>query len=155
MKLSEFHLRVLRGVLATFVCVAFGNSLAGEVEESDRAGLLTGSTAGLTSGEQIYTQICQGCHMPEGTGATGAGQYPALAGNPALASANYVAITVLDGRRNMPAFKPVENFEFFFGPTTLDDNQVAEIVNYVRTHFGNNFDGPIGAADVAALHSDP
>lgn len=155
MKHSCFHLRVLRGVLATLVCVAFGSALADEVEDKDRAGLLTGSTADLTSGEQIYTQICQGCHMPGGVGAEGAGRYPALADNPLLTSANYVAVTVLNGRRNMPAFKPVANFEFFFGPTSLDDQQVADIVNYVRTHFGNDFPEPINAADVAALHSAP
>jgi mono/diheme cytochrome c family protein len=106
----------------------------------------------FTSGEQVYTRICQGCHMPDGRGAQGAGNYPALAGNPALASANFVAATILNGRRNMPSFKYDADFEFFFGPTWLTDTQVANVVNYVRTHFGNRFEGPITPADVAALH---
>jgi mono/diheme cytochrome c family protein len=139
-------------VVAILACVAFSSAAADKIDDSDRAGLLTGSTSSLTSGEQIYTQICQGCHMPGGKGADGAGRYPALAGNPALASANYTAITVLNGRGNMPAFKPVENFEFFFGPSSLDDKQIADVANYVRTHFGNDFADPISAADVAALH---
>jgi len=147
--------RWLHGAMATLMCMASVVSVADEVKEADRAGLQTGQTTALTSGEQIYAQICQGCHMPGGLGAEGAGRYPALAGNPALASANYVVITVLNGRRNMPAFKPIENFEFFFGPTFLDDQQVAEVVNYIRTHFGNDFADPISAADVAALHSSP
>lgn len=142
------------GTLAGSMCLASHSAFAEETE-TDRAGLLTGNTADLVSGEQIYTQICQGCHMPEGRGAEGAGRYPAFAGNPALASANYVIVTVLNGRRNMPAFKPIENFEFFFGPTSLDDQQVANVVNYIRTHFGNDFPEPISAADVAALHSKP
>ena len=33
-------------------------------------------------GEAIYRAICQGCHMPGGQGAIGAGAYPALAANP-------------------------------------------------------------------------
>jgi mono/diheme cytochrome c family protein len=41
-------------------------------------------------GEAIYQGICQGCHMPQGQGAVGAGAYPALAGNPIAAVANYV-----------------------------------------------------------------
>ena len=155
MKHACSHSPVLRSVLAALVCIAFGTALANDVEDSDRAGLLTGSTADLADGEQIYTQICQGCHMPGGVGAAGAGSYPALAGNPALASANFVAVTVLNGRRNMPAFKPIENFEFFFGPTSLDDHQIADVVNYVRTHFGNQFNDTISAADVAALHPEP
>jgi mono/diheme cytochrome c family protein len=107
---------------------------------------------GFSSGEQIYTQICQGCHMADGRGAEGAGRYPSLAGNPTLASAHYVATTILHGRRNMPAFARIDNFEFFFGPTWLNDVQIANVVNHVRTHFGNHHDNPISAADVAALH---
>jgi mono/diheme cytochrome c family protein len=30
----------------------------------------------------------------------------------------------------------------------MTDAQVAEVVNYVRTHFGNNFTGAVTAADV-------
>ncbi|MEZ5461011.1 cytochrome c [Dokdonella sp.] len=151
---ASFKSILLRSVMAGSMCLACLSAVA-EEEEADRAGLITGNTSDLVSGEQIYTQICQGCHMPEGRGAQGAGRYPAFAGNPALASANYVVVTVLNGRRNMPAFKPVENFEFFFGPTSLNDEQVANVVNYIRTHFGNQFDDPISAADVAALHSEP
>ena len=32
-------------------------------------------------GEELYVNICQGCHMPDGKGATGAGAYPSIAGN--------------------------------------------------------------------------
>ncbi|SFN11456.1 c-type cytochrome [Dokdonella immobilis] len=106
----------------------------------------------FSDGEQVYTHLCQGCHMPDGRGAQGAGHYPALAGDPALASANFVAATILNGRRNMPSFKHDENFEFFFGPTWLTDTQVANVVNYVRTHFGNRFEGAITPAEVATLH---
>lgn len=107
---------------------------------------------GFSDGKQVYTHLCQGCHMPDGRGAQGAGHYPALAGDPALASANFVAATILNGRRNMPSFRHDENFEFFFGPTWLTDAQVANVVNYVRTHFGNRFEGEITPAEVAALH---
>ena len=55
-------------------------------------------------GEQVYTRICQGCHMANGEGATGAGTYPKLAGNPRLVAWQYAAITVLQGRNGMPAF---------------------------------------------------
>ncbi|MGB0135560.1 c-type cytochrome [Dokdonella sp.] len=150
-----FCQRAVFRVFATLMCVASSATFADETTETERAGLLTGNTADLVSGEQIYRQICQGCHMPGGRGATGAGSYPAFAGNPALASANYVVVTVLNGRGNMPAFKPIENFEFFFGPTSLDDRQVAEVVNYIRTHFGNDYAEPVSAADVAALHTQP
>jgi mono/diheme cytochrome c family protein len=106
---------------------------------------------GQANGEQVYRQICQGCHMPDGGGAVGAGSYPAFRGNPNLASSRYLAVIVLDGRRNMPAFRRPEQQDFFFPPTWLSDQQVADVVNYLRSEFGGIADEPITAADVAAL----
>jgi mono/diheme cytochrome c family protein len=91
-------------------------------------------------GEQIYRDICQGCHMPDGRGARGAGTYPALAQNARLASWQYAAITVLNGRNAMPAFAPM-----------LTDTEVADVVNYLRLQFGNRYRGRVNGAEVASL----
>jgi mono/diheme cytochrome c family protein len=40
-------------------------------------------------GEELYANVCQGCHMPDGKGATGAGTYPSLAGDKALEAPGY------------------------------------------------------------------
>ncbi len=104
-----------------------------------------------TSGEVIYQQICQGCHMPDGHGASGAGHYPALAGDRALLSAPYMALTLIEGRRNMPAFGGKGQEGITYIVPTLDDEQIAAVTNYVRTHFGNRFKGTISAAEVKAL----
>jgi mono/diheme cytochrome c family protein len=103
------------------------------------------------SGEQIFRRICQGCHMPDAKGATGAGKYPALAGDTALASTEFVAITLLQGRRNMPAFGGNANSGLFFTLPTLNDEQIAAVINYVRSSFGNHFKGTITPAQVQAL----
>lgn len=110
-------------------------------------------TLKTANGEQIFHSICQGCHMPDAKGATGAGTYPALAGNPKLASPQYMAAVVLFGRHDMPSFetKPT-NRRSFFRDAMLTDEQVADVVNYVRTHFGNHYTNSITAADVAAMH---
>jgi mono/diheme cytochrome c family protein len=88
------------------------------------------------TGEGLYADICQGCHMPGGVGAVGAGAYPALARNPKLASAGYSVALVINGRNGMPGFGGL-----------LTDQQVAAVVNYVRTHFGNQFADEVTAAD--------
>lgn len=107
---------------------------------------------GTSDGEQVYAQICQGCHMPDGRGAVGAGYYPAFADNPTLVSANYMAATILNGRRNMPSFVHRRQ-QFFFPATWLSDTQIANVINYIRSHFGNHFSDTISAAEVAALHT--
>ena len=93
-----------------------------------------------TTGEALYANICQACHMPDGKGASGAGTYPALAGDQKLAAAGYPVIVVLHGLRGMP---PVGYL--------MTDDQVAAVVNYVRTHFGNNYPDAVIAADVKAV----
>jgi mono/diheme cytochrome c family protein len=92
------------------------------------------------SGEQIFTHICQGCHMADAKGAQGAGTYPALAGNPKLASPQYPMAMVLNGRGAMPPFGRL-----------FSDEQVAGVVNYLRSHFGNHYSDTISAADVKAM----
>jgi mono/diheme cytochrome c family protein len=91
-------------------------------------------------GAAIYKGVCQGCHMPDGAGATGAASYPALAKNPRLATAAYPIAMVLGGHGAMPSFR-----------AALDDEQVAEVVAYIRTSFGNAYAGKVTAAQVKAL----
>ena len=93
-----------------------------------------------TTGDALYANICQACHMSDGKGATGAGTYPALAGNQNLAAARFPVTVVLHGLRGMP---PVGYF--------MTDDQVAAVVNYVRIHFGNNYPDAVTAADVKAV----
>jgi mono/diheme cytochrome c family protein len=90
-------------------------------------------------GEVIYKTICAACHMPDGQGAIGAGTYPALARNAKLASGAYPVLMVVGGRNAMPSFE-----------RTLDDEQIAAVVNYVRTHFGNSYTDAVSAIDVKA-----
>jgi mono/diheme cytochrome c family protein len=103
------------------------------------------------SGEQIYTRICQGCHMADGRGAEGAGVYPPLTASPVFASPAFIAVTVLNGRRNMPAFASSPRRDDFFESTALSDEEVANVVNYIRTNFGNEYTDRVSAADIAAL----
>ena len=126
--------------------------LAAGAAHADNAGAHAPGVLQTRDGGQVYRQICQGCHMPDGRGASGAGHYPALAGNPSMASARYVALTILQGRRNMPSFEPRPSGETFFVPASLTDQQVAAVINYVRTHFGNHYRDAISTAEVQALH---
>lgn len=103
------------------------------------------------NGRQIYENICQGCHMADGGGAVGAGHYPALAKDPTLASRQYMAITLLMGRRNMPAFGEKHAIGFGGPPVALSDAKIAAVINYVRTNFGNHYKDSITAAEVGAL----
>jgi mono/diheme cytochrome c family protein len=94
----------------------------------------------MQGGEAVYRGVCQGCHMADAKGATGAGNYPALASNSKLASVGYVLTMIMNGHKGMPPFR---------GHFT--DQQIADVVNYVRSHFGNRYTGTVTAADVQSL----
>ena len=92
------------------------------------------------SGEAIYKGVCQGCHMPDAKGEVGAGAYPALAKDENLETAGYPVTVVLKGQKAMP----------FFG-MQLSDQQIADVVNYVRTHFGNKYRDKVMPEDVKLM----
>ena len=89
------------------------------------------------TGEALYSNACQACHMGNGEGATGAGRYPALARNPKLETAPYVIDAVLHGQKAMPPFARL-----------MTNEQVAAVTTYVRMHFGNDYAEPVTAEEV-------
>ena len=78
--------------------------------------------------------------MEQGQGAKRVGAYPALARNPRLASADYALDVVLNGRKGMPGFGKM-----------MTDEQVAAVVNYARSHFGNAYSDLIAPESVRQL----
>jgi mono/diheme cytochrome c family protein len=89
------------------------------------------------SGEALYTNVCQACHMGNGQGATGAGQYPSLVKNPKLETSPYLIDVMLHGQKAMPAVGRL-----------MTDDQVAMVLGYIRTHFGNDYREPVTAEEV-------
>ena len=143
---------------ASWLCAALAGCLvlAGAVLSdapalAHTAGILNAAPFTTTDGRQIYEHVCQGCHMRDAAGAVGAGHYPALAKNPALASRQYMALTILMGRGNMPAFGAKHAIGFGGPPAVLSEAQIAAVINYVRSHFGNDYQDQITATEVKAL----
>ena len=147
---SGLRTRVARTVIGIGLAFATGMSQPSWAQE-EGVGMFSARNLKTTSGAEVYQHICQGCHMPDGKGAIGAGRYPALAGDGSLASTEFMAMTLLEGRRNMPAFGGNGDMGLFFAVPTLNDDQIAAVINYVRSSFGNHFKGRITAAAVKAL----
>lgn len=106
---------------------------------ADAAAAAPAAIAG-DSGEDTYQHLCAACHMPDALGATGAGTYPALASNPRLMAGAYPLYVVMKGKNGMPPMGDM-----------LTDAQVADVVNYVRTHFGNDYPVAVTPEQVVAM----
>jgi mono/diheme cytochrome c family protein len=90
-------------------------------------------------GAALFQNVCAGCHQPDAKGAVGAGAYPSLVADDQLASADFVVSALLGGLKAMP---PVGDM--------MSDAQVTDVVNYVRTHFGNAYSDAVSAESVSA-----
>jgi len=89
-------------------------------------------------GKALFTKNCAACHQASGKGIPGA--FPALAGNKFVQGpSSEVATVLLKGRGGMPDFSP-----------TLADADIAEVLSYVRSAWGNQA-APLTEAEVAAL----
>ena len=91
-------------------------------------------------GKALFAKNCAACHQADGRGIPGA--FPPLAGSPvALGEPAQAATVLLKGRGGMPAFSG-----------SLDDAQIAGVLSYVRTSWGNGAAG-VSGAEVEALRS--
>jgi mono/diheme cytochrome c family protein len=125
-------------IVLAAVLVAFP-ALAQTSGGGDTGGGITRVPKPVT-GEQVYQQVCQACHMADAKGAAGAGTIPSLASNPKLAGAAYPIVIVSGGKGAMPGFAGL-----------LSHAQMAEVITYARTHFGNAYAKPVTEADVDKL----
>jgi mono/diheme cytochrome c family protein len=121
------------------VFVLLGIAASAQAPPSANPSLSSGWLFSEQGGAALYANVCAACHQPDAMGASGAGAYPSLAGNEKLASADYLETVLLHGLRGMP---PVGRM--------MSDEQAADVINYVRTHFGNNYDDMVSAADIKA-----
>jgi mono/diheme cytochrome c family protein len=99
-----------------------------------------GATAQELDGKVLFTKNCAACHQASGKGIPGA--FPALAGNGFVQGPpGEVATVLLKGRGGMPDFS-----------NSLDDAEIAQVLSYVRSSWGNGA-APLRADEVAAQRS--
>lgn len=113
--------------------------------ESAKAGPASAQPATRAGGE-IYLSACAFCHGPEGKGV--AGVIPALAGNPAVTAEGpeNVIRVVLGGLEATKGLAPMPAVGMGFS-----DGDVAAVVNFVRTSWGNKAPANAEAGTVAGL----
>lgn len=122
---------------ASLVAACVGVSALAETLPEADTWFASRSHVAQQTGEGIYAAVCAACHMPSGEGAVGAGFYPALAGNANFEFPDYAIAVTLSGLRAMPPLGDI-----------LDDEQVAAVVTYIRTHFGNDYRDAVTADQV-------
>jgi cbb3-type cytochrome c oxidase subunit III len=104
----------------------------------------------VAAGAKIFAANCTGCHGANGTGQPGI--FPSLAANPYVSGdAKRVIHTVKYGLKGKIVAKGVKYdgvMPAWRG--TLSDSQIADVISYVRTTWGNT-GSTVTAAQVSAV----
>lgn len=101
-------------------------------------------------GARIYLDNCAACHRADGVGYEQV--FPRLAGNPVVQTGNPQSLVsiVLDGSQTPRTARTPAQFTMPRFAWRLSDKDVAEVVNFVRTSWGNSA-SPVSSADVAKI----
>ena len=101
--------------------------------------------AALPGGESLFQAICAVCHQPDGRGLPGA--FPPLAGSPIVTdeNADVMIRIILEGYDARPEYATMQPFA-----DVLTDEEIAAIVNFERSHWGNDA-SPVSPDDVKKL----
>ena len=104
-------------------------------------------------GAAVYIDNCAACHRTDGNGYTRV--FPALAGNPVLQSEDQTSLIhiVLKGATLPATHTAPSTFTMPAFDWRLSDQEVADVVNFIRTSWGNQA-GEVKATDVKGLRSD-
>lgn len=107
------------------------------------------AAVGKVDGKSVFNDTCIACHQEDGQGKPG--EFPPLAANKDLfLSRDFPAFVVLNGiaakiKVNETTFnKGMPPFDF------LDDAEIAAVLAYVRSMWGNDTIRPAGMADLSA-----
>jgi len=117
----------------------------------NRPSMAAPATASSTAGQRLYQTYCMGCHQAEGQGIPGT--FPPLAKSDfLLADTSRVIDTVVNGLHG-----PIEvNGQQYNGTMPpmghLKDDEIAEILSYVWSSWGNAAH-PVSAAEIAAVRA--
>jgi mono/diheme cytochrome c family protein len=94
------------------------------------------SDTNISEGQQLYNKYCMACHQSDGKGASG--RFPPLNKTDwVIGNKERLVHLMLNGMEG-----PIEvNGENYNGimpqHSFLKDNEIAEVLSYIRTHFGN------------------
>ena len=101
------------------------------------------------SGKTVYTNFCLQCHMANGQGVPNI--YPPLAGSDWLSEKRTESIHAVKYGLNGEIKVNGKTYDNVMLPLGLTDQEIADVMNYVMTSWGNTQKKPVMEEEVAAV----
>ena len=105
----------------------------------------------IKRGLVIYKDFCIQCHLPEGTGV--AGIYPPLAQSDFLSNTPTAAIRAVKYGLKGKIYVNGKKYNNTMPSPGLYDDEVADVMNYIRNSWGNKHATMLTEQEVAALEN--
>ncbi len=137
--------------LLCIVLIACGRTPENKAIVSDQNIKKADSTVARTlkAGEKEYLEYCLTCHQPDGNGVRS--QFPPLASNELVKGpADSLIKIVLFGLEGPIIVKGLQYNQLMPAQDYLSDQQIADVLTYIRSSWGNNAE-PVAPALVAEI----
>jgi len=103
----------------------------------------------IVRGKEVYANYCQNCHMADGKGTE---IYPPVAKTDYLKKPSKFLINIiLQGQSGEITVNKVKYDALMPGQAYLTDEQIADVLNYIRNSLGNKIPTAITPEQVKAL----
>lgn len=141
---------VALGVMGMMSCGGGANtaSNSGTAPAAATAPAATATTA-TASGEDIFKRTCVACHQANGMGI--ANTFPPLAKSDFIADREKTIEQVIKGKTGEITVNGTK-YNNTMPPQPLNDDEIAAVLTYVYSNFGNT-GAPVSAADVRAVRA--
>jgi len=103
----------------------------------------------IKRGNEIYNDFCMSCHLPSGKGMVGT--FPPLANSDYLMEKRAESIRSIKFGQNGEITVNGTKYNGFMTPLGLDDDEVADVMNYITNSWGNKNDKIITGEEVSNI----
>lgn len=103
----------------------------------------------ISRGANIYNNFCASCHLMGGDGITGV--FPTLKGSDWLAEKQKASIHAIKYGLKGPIEVNGLEYDNLMPALGLNDQEVADVMNYINNSWGNNFGNFVTEEEVSAI----
>lgn len=105
--------------------------------------------ASIARGAEIYNNFCASCHLSKGEGI--AGVFPPLQNSDWLTGKRKESIHAVKFGLQGPIEVNGDSYDNLMPYPGLSDEEVADVMNYIKSSWGNSLEKPVTKEEVAAI----
>ncbi len=120
------------------------------IPSSEQSSTKSPEDESIARGKTIYSKVCTACHLPNGQGIPGT--YPPLDDADWLTEKREESIRAVKYGISRPIEVNGEPYDNLMPSMGLNDQEVANVMNYIMNSWSNDTDKPVTEEEVAGIN---